>query len=345
MSQPDYSTIETRRLRLEPVPTADPAELTAAIANYDVVRWLGRVPWPYGVEDAEEFIEKSIGCEGSRWVIRFQGRIIGGMAAEHELGYWIAREAWGQGFVTEAAWAALDAYFANPEADSIPSSHLADNQRSATVLKRLGFRYTGDTVPIVSAALSQTIQGPKMELTRADWAATKSLVLKTDRLILRPHVPEDAKTVARFAGTDDVAPMIFLAKVPWPESEVRDFLSRWQWRGHLGFRMAVCELDGRVIGSIGISREPKIFYFYDRDVWGKGYAVEAARTFLTEIFRRFDLPEVGADVFHDNPASSRVLEKLGFQKTGDAMGTSAARLEPFPVSVYRLTPQAFEATR
>jgi RimJ/RimL family protein N-acetyltransferase len=58
--------------------------------------------------------------------------------------------------------------------------------------------------------------------------------------------------------------------------------------------------------------------------------------FLADSFERYDIDAVVADHFADNPASGAVLRKLGFQKTGESTGTSAARLEPAPVIDYLL---------
>jgi len=55
------------------------------------------------------------------------------------------------------------------------------------------------------------------------------------------------------------------------------------------------------------------------------------------------LPE--ADHFEDNPVSGRVLRKQGLEKIGEGTGKSAARLEPAPIVLYRLTKQQFKAAK
>ena len=77
-------------------------------------------------------------------------------------------------------------------------------------------------------------------------------------------------------------------------------------------------------------------YAYDPAYWGNGYATEAQAALLRWAFDRFDLAETTADHFHDNPASGRVLEKLGFRKTREGVGQSRARAEPEPVVEYLL---------
>ena len=76
--------------------------------------------------------------------------------------------------------------------------------------------------------------------------------------------------------------------------------------------------------------------FIDTQHWGLGCAFEAMGAFLAFFMRKFDLSEVAADHFDDNPASGAVLRKLGSQELGKGSGKSQARLEHAPVTLYRI---------
>lgn len=158
--------------------------------------------------------------------------------------------------------------------------------------------------------------------------------LRTNRLQLRPLCAGDAADLARIAGHPQVAPNIFVATVPWPEAEAATLIDCDRWRDALGFRLAICLRDGPMIGAIGVSAEPHIFYFFDPAVWGHGYGREAVRAFADAVQSRFDLPTLGAEVFTDNPGSGKVLEACGFVRVGQGVATSRARLEPAPVFLY-----------
>lgn len=165
--------------------------------------------------------------------------------------------------------------------------------------------------------------------------------LTTKRLVLRGLVADDWRDLARIGGRDDVAPMLFSVRSPWPEADVKAWIATSQYRGSLGFRAAICLPDGELIGTVGIGRSANdqpisCAYFIDPAHWGQGYATEAMIEFLADSFERYDIDAVVADYFADNPASGAVLRKLGFQKTGESTGTSAARLEPAPVIDYLL---------
>ncbi|MDJ0628883.1 MAG: GNAT family protein [Rhodobacter sp.] len=160
---------------------------------------------------------------------------------------------------------------------------------------------------------------------------------------MRPLLATDTPEIARIGGDRRVARMIFAATVPWPEVDVARFVAYFAWTGALPFRLAICLPEGPLIGTVGASEDAHVFYFVDPAHWGNGYATEAMNGFLPAVMDGFGLAEVHADVFTDNVASHRVLEKLGFRRTGTGAGTSAARLEPAPVIVYRLDRSSLEA--
>ncbi|WP_224823767.1 GNAT family N-acetyltransferase [Cognatishimia sp. MH4019] len=351
----DFAILKTDRLLLRLPRESDAEAIAEALGDWEVTRWLGRAPWPYGLSDAEEFIDRNKNNVGLVWMIEMDGNVVGMCACKGELGYWVARKAWGQGIASEASRAVIDRYFAAPDVDVLPSGHAPENARSGRVLGKLGFRYTQDELR-PSASHGKDVVIRAMELTRSDWMAQRALLLphlETERLILRPMSADDAPRVAEIGGHPDVARMIFRATVPWPVDVVERFLHDWRWQGQLGFRLGVCRKDtGALIGTIGVGRpdyghvkgQPDIFYFFDLAEGGQGFASEAVQAFVEAVFQRFEPTSLGADVFHDNPASMRVLTKVGFEKTGEGSATSAARLEPAPVSVYRLANPNLKAT-
>ena len=82
---------------------------------------------------------------------------------------------------------------------------------------------------------------------------------------------------------------------------------------------------GRVIGSIGFGRrdplgDPEFGYWIARSHWGNGYATEAGRA-VSEIARALGYRRLAAGHYVDNPASGRVLRKIGFRPTGEIRPT------------------------
>ena len=331
------ASFDTARLHLRAPQPEDAPALADAIGNYDVARWLGRVPYPYGQSDAKAFIAGAV--PGKTWLMFENGAMVGGISATHELGYWLARPAWGRGLATEACDGVIDAYFANPKAPALPSGHYGENERSARVLIKQGFRYTG-TRTVEARPLGQTVVSRIMELDRATWQARRTYRLVTPRLTLRGLQQGDLADLIRIAGQNQVARMLFNVTVPWPHDAAQHWLMRWQYRGRLGFRAAICR-GGAMIGTIGIAQVPgrstvTCMYFIDPAHWGQGYAKEALVHFLTNTMTRFHVETVWADHFDDNPASGAVLRHAGFVEQRRSSGTSAARDQAAPTTIYRL---------
>ena len=66
---------------------------------------------------------------------------------------------------------------------------------------------------------------------------------------------------------------------------------------------------------------------------------------VARMMMSLNAPWPEADHFADNPVSGRVLHEQGFEKIGEGTGKSAARLEPAPNVLYRLTKQQFKAAK
>lgn len=163
--------IRSERLFLRPAWPEDWAELHALIDDEAVVRNLARLPWPYGPEDAKSFAALAQAGRHPHFFITLPGghgsRLVGcvGLARygdETELGYWIGRRHWGQGYATEAVRAVL-AFARSLGHRRVVATPFADNAASARVLAKAGFRSTGEVRQISSPARS----GPVSALVHA----------------------------------------------------------------------------------------------------------------------------------------------------------------------------------
>ncbi|MGB5559624.1 MAG: GNAT family N-acetyltransferase [Paracoccaceae bacterium] len=328
-------------MKLRPLEHRDAAEITRLICDWDVVQWLTMPPYPYALADAEWFIGDE--ASDAAYGIEFNGALAGIISLRNELGYWLGKPFWGQGLMTEAAEALIADHFAN-STSSVTSAYIPGNAASCNVLTKLGFRDCGIKTAY-ARPLGRQVALQAMKLTTRHWAMRNPFPLETDRLILRPLESSDWRDLQRIGGQSRVARMLFSVKSPWPEADVKAWLDKSRWRGRLGFRLAVTLQDGPFIGTVGIGGDPLTCnYFVDPDHWSRGYTTEAMRAFLTACFARFPIEAVDAAHFADNPTSGRVLEKLGFEKTGEAIGNSAARLEKAPEYLYRLTRTRWKAT-
>jgi len=141
----------TPRLLLRPGWKEDAPALAAAMSDFSIAGKLARVPWPYGVEDAEAFLGEDHGPLPHFLIFaRTKGapRLVGGVGLSQcatgvELGYWIRRPYWGLGFATEAGRAVVALADDGLRLPRLAASHFVDNPASARVLRKLGFVPTG----------------------------------------------------------------------------------------------------------------------------------------------------------------------------------------------------------
>ena len=171
---------------------------------------------------------------------------------------------------------------------------------------------------------------------------------RTPRLLLRPGFPEDAPALV--AAMSDRAIARNLAVVPWPYTlrDAEAFLASPRdpvLPSFLIFERT--DAAPRLIGSCGLGRRPsgavEMGYWIGRAFWDRGFASEACAA-LIEIARTLGLSRLEASHFIDNPASARVLDKLGFESVGIiAPRMSCARGEEVPARLMRLRLDAAEA--
>ncbi len=171
--------ITTERLILRPVAPGDAEAIAALADNYKVAVMLARLPFPYKVEHARQFIawvEKQPADEMVFVLCLRDGAqtFIGVCAYERrgekypELGYWLGEPYWGKGYMSEAVKAVVDHAFRNAKHDRLISSCRVQNLASRRVLEKAGFEHSGP-YEIDSLLLKAKVPGDRFVLTRERW--------------------------------------------------------------------------------------------------------------------------------------------------------------------------------
>ena len=166
----------------------------------------------------------------------------------------------------------------------------------------------------------------------------------TERLLLRPHFPEDWEAI--YAGIGEKAVVRNLARAPWPYApdDAKSFANLPQDMRSPRFALTLRTVEGApLIGCIGLDFDRalgegcvELGYWIARQFWGQGYATEAGRGVI-EIASTLGYKSLVASHFLDNPASGKVLEKLGFAPTGRVVDRhSCGRGEQAPTAEYLL---------
>jgi RimJ/RimL family protein N-acetyltransferase len=147
--------------------------------------------------------------------------------------------------------------------------------------------------------------------------------LSTARLHLRAFTPGDGSAVQRLAGEFAIADTTLLMPHPYTEGMADAWI-----RTHL----PACEsgaavtlaitLDGtELVGAIDLRLNPaqahaEMGYWIGTPFWGRGYATEAGGAMLLYGFETLGLHRIFAYPFARNPASARVLQKMGMRREG-----------------------------
>ena len=169
--------IATARLLLRPTDASDAEHAFEIQSDWDVTRMLSMASFPPDLDEIRRWFadhprEWAAG-EAYRFAVELRGRLIGVVdidevgQAEGELGYWFERAAWGQGYASEAAQAAVHFAFHDVGLARLRSGHAVENTASAKVLLKLGFRPV-DTVQRASRSRGETIARRRYVLSKAD---------------------------------------------------------------------------------------------------------------------------------------------------------------------------------
>ncbi|WP_406720995.1 GNAT family N-acetyltransferase [Thioclava litoralis] len=321
--------VHTARLRLRPFSAADVPAIVSALSGFETARWLGRVPHPYRLSDAQEFVARS--QDKQVWAIEDGAGFAGMIGMVGELGYWLAPHARGKGYIQEAALHLVACHFADPQVDHLKAGYFIGNHASARILYGLGFVEDGPADRRPSVAWADLRPHQPLRLDRAGWARRFVPQIRTPRLRIDPLRPEDDVVFHRLVTCPSIGRMLQRFPADWTLPQARAFLAEARWQGARPCRLALRH-QGRFVGSIGVGQGacPAIFYFLDPAEVGRGLMSEALEGFIGWLSEAWGLRQLTARVFCDNPASRHVLEKAGFRVTGTGSGTSAQRAAPAP---------------
>jgi RimJ/RimL family protein N-acetyltransferase len=171
--------LATARLVLR-APRRGDVKAIATLANdRRIAANTARIPHPYAIEDAEQFIAAVNKREGEAcFAITLDGAPIGVCGVDPredgpEIGYWLGVAYWGRGFATEAARALIDYAFGDLEHEMLISGARVNNPASRRVLEKCGFQWTGVRLSRIRA-INSAAPIDRFRLDRGLWASLKS---------------------------------------------------------------------------------------------------------------------------------------------------------------------------
>ena len=141
--------IKTDRLILKkPKSKQDILSIVSQIGDWEVVKWLAMVPYPYTYNDCESYLKESNNNELALNIF-LDNQLIGGVGLHlhndnyYELGYWLGKDYWEKGYATESSKYLLEYALGKLDSPKIKSGYFIDNLPSGNVLKKLGFKEIG----------------------------------------------------------------------------------------------------------------------------------------------------------------------------------------------------------
>jgi len=133
-------TLTTDRLVLRQIELRDAEAFSTLGSDFDIARMTGSFPHPFPLLSAFPY---AITRAGDDTLIGVSDLFKRGEDTLWEIGYWIGRPYWGQGFMTEACTALLTEADATLGAQDRVAGVFTDNPGSARVLEKLGFEREG----------------------------------------------------------------------------------------------------------------------------------------------------------------------------------------------------------
>ncbi|MBU5424942.1 GNAT family N-acetyltransferase [Tissierella pigra] len=148
--------------------------------------------------------------------------------------------------------------------------------------------------------------------------------ITTERLVLRIFEKSDAETVTKLCNNYNIYKNTLYIPYPysidcallWIQAHVDNF------DADRLYEFAITDKEkGILYGAVALSNNQRfnngeIAYWIGEEFWGNGYATEASKAILEFAFNVKGYHKVYARYFASNPASGRVIEKLGMVREG-----------------------------
>lgn len=148
--------------------------------------------------------------------------------------------------------------------------------------------------------------------------------ISTNRLILRLFQKSDATTVAKLCNNYNIYKSTLYLPYPYEEADALGWIEQHleNFNRNRLYELAITDKkSGELYGAIGLSnnetfQQGELAYWVGEEYWGKGYATEAAQAMVEFAFEIKNYHKIFARYFGSNPASGKVMEKIGMKKEG-----------------------------
>jgi ribosomal-protein-alanine N-acetyltransferase len=152
--------------------------------------------------------------------------------------------------------------------------------------------------------------------------------LESARLTLRPFTAADADAITAIVSDREIAANTLSIPHPYDRSMAEKWLATQEdafARGEASTFALTTRDTGTLVGCVGLMierahRRAEMGYWMAREHWSRGYGTEGAAAVLRYAFETLGMHRVFAHHLSRNPASGRIMEKLGMRHEGTLRG-------------------------
>ena len=326
------------RVRLR-VPRPGDVEALAAICQDPDIRRFTRVPDPYTLDDAREYVNRAIGSweDGgpAPWFVELNGELVGNIALVHldredgwgELGYWIAPAARGRGITSAAVRRVSDWAFDQLGLARLEIQTATGNLGSELVARRAGF--TRESVRR-SAAVLRAVDGlPACRTDMTVWVRladdidARATLVVDGELELRPVTEAITQSLVEAVreSQEALSPWMFWATTDYGPRDARVFIDIAA-QGHERSYAISSRDDGAFHGICSLNRVDEIHRTANLGYWlrststGRGLATRAARRLLLHALGDLALERIEIVISPANTARVGLAQRLDLAEEG-----------------------------
>ncbi|MGL1919743.1 MAG: GNAT family N-acetyltransferase [Hyphomicrobiales bacterium] len=173
--------LNSARLILKTPTLADAPDIAKYLNRKDTAPMMSHVPYPYTLDDARQFITKTTANMDNKifnGIYNLENSFMGivGIVPKptgDEIAYWLGYPFWGKGYMPEACALTITMFFKQTKKPELYVSHLLNNDKSKSVIAKLGFKYV-DNVMLDCVARNSLEEAKRYKITKHEWENRKS---------------------------------------------------------------------------------------------------------------------------------------------------------------------------
>ncbi len=172
-----WTELTTERFFLNAITHADAPRIADLCNDRELSANAGRIPYPYTLEDAQQFVAHASSAfkNGGEYnfAVREDGEFVACVGVvrhgdEWDLGYWVGVLYRGRGIASESAARIVRFAFEDLGASRVTAGHFIDNPASGTILRKIGFKTTGESEKVFSQGRGYEVETVCFALSQKD---------------------------------------------------------------------------------------------------------------------------------------------------------------------------------